>query len=590
MVKVLALVLAALVAHSVGELQKRKNIILFLTDDQDITTLDDRRYLPHISKHLRDEGTVFEHFTAPVSVCCPSRVSLLRNQYAHNHNVTFVTSPWGGWNIFNEYGYVHHTLPDFLRQQDYNTFYVGKYMNEHTVDNCASKPVSGYNGSDFLVDPYTYDYINPAISHDNQPAVIYRDTYSTDLIRDLSLKRLNQALDDEDRPFFLGIAPIACHSWINTDLANITSDIPLAHHRHARLFTDVQAPRVESWNKQGGVSWVKDLPELNSTVEAYLDEFYRGRLRALQPVDELVDQVVERLRAAGQLNNTYIFYTADNGYSFGRHRRQPGKTLSFEEDVRVPFIVRGPGVPKGKVNTLSSHSIVDLSATILDIAGAQTDYESDGKPIPITEESSKDVTHRTSRHSIQEYWVLGVTEGFWAQGVYENNTYRNIRVHDETEKGNFTFSYSVWCTGERELYDLEKDPYQTNNILADLNSLGRFAPFDSRFNTKSKPVLTPALQRIATRLDSLTLVLKTCKGETCANPWKALFPDFSLTGGEISSLSQGLETRFDEYFTNLPRVEFSTCALGYQSRLEKPEWTPELAYGHNGGSFVIQII
>ncbi|KAM0747253.1 arylsulfatase precursor [Meredithblackwellia eburnea MCA 4105] len=592
-------------ANSETKTQKRKNIVLILTDDQSIDTFDQRRFLPRINKHLVDEGLFIENFFAPVSVCCPSRVSLLRTHLAHSHNITFVNSPWGGYNVFNEYGYINHHLPDFLQQADYNTFYVGKYMNEHSVKNCESKPVSGWTGSDFLVDPHTYDYWEPAISHDNGPAIIYNNTYSTDLIRDLALKRLEQALtaneegEDRSEPFFLGIAPIAPHSWISAtpdfpdedtgipDVKSIRMDIPPAHPRHARLFTDVQAPRVPSWNKQGGVSWVKNLPELNATNEAYLDEFYRGRLRALQAVDELVEKVVERLREAGKLDDTYIFYTADNGYSFGRHRRQPGKTLAFEEDIRVPFIVRGPGVPKGTVNTISSHSMVDLSATILDIAGADTDYVHDGLPIPITEDSRSEVIHKPSRHAIQEYWVLGVQEGFYSGGQFVNTTYRNVRVHDQTAKGNFSHSYSVWCTGERELYDLVKDPYQLNNLLADLNSVGPFAPFDTRFNTKSKAVLSPALRRLVNRLDGLMLVLKTCKGATCTNPYKALFPDFDAVG-EISTFDEALDARFDSYFDQLPRVHFSTCALGFQSRFEQPEWNPTLAYGYQGSQFITQ--
>lgn len=104
-----------------------------------------------------------------VSVCCPSRVSLLRAQYAHNHNITFVSRPWGGWEIFNEYNYTGHTLPDFMQQAGYSTWYTGKLMNGHTVDNCERLPVSGFvscgssriacpeltigwqNSSDFLV-------------------------------------------------------------------------------------------------------------------------------------------------------------------------------------------------------------------------------------------------------------------------------------------------------------------------------------------------------------------------------------------------------------------------------------------------------
>lgn len=99
-----------------------------VTDDQDVSTLAKREYLPHIHEHLVDEGVLYDNFFAPVSVCCPSRVSLLRAQYAHNHNVTFVSAPWGGWDVFNKLGYVGHTLPDFVQAAGYNTYYTGKLM------------------------------------------------------------------------------------------------------------------------------------------------------------------------------------------------------------------------------------------------------------------------------------------------------------------------------------------------------------------------------------------------------------------------------------------------------------------------------
>jgi arylsulfatase A-like enzyme len=99
-----------------------------VTDDQDKSTFSQERYLPLIHKYLVDQGVYYDNFFAPVSVCCPSRVSLLRTQYAHNHNITYVSAPWGGWEVFNSYGYVGHTLPDFLQHVGYNTYYTGKFM------------------------------------------------------------------------------------------------------------------------------------------------------------------------------------------------------------------------------------------------------------------------------------------------------------------------------------------------------------------------------------------------------------------------------------------------------------------------------
>jgi hypothetical protein len=271
--------------------------------------------------------------------------------------------------------------------------------------------------------------------------------------------------------------------------------------------------------------------------------------------------------------------TADNGYALGTHRRQPGKTLGFEEDIHVPLIVRGPGIRKGHRDSLSSYGMVDLSRTILDIAGARTGYNDDGVTINLHQTERHDDAHRLARHSISEYWVLGVEEGVWGGVMRQNNTYRTLRVHDEIDGRPFTFSYSVWCTGERELYDLAHDPHQVRNLLAPLNDVGPFAEFDSTDN-HGRHVLSHQHQRLLERLDSLLLVLKTCVGEICHKPYRALFPasSFDATGGEVYSIAQVLDAKYDWYFHSLPRVRFSKCALGYQSRFEYPEWKAEWAY------------
>lgn len=118
-------------------------------------------------------------------------------------------------------------------------------------------------------------------------------------------------------------------------------------------------------NKRGlqpqGVSWVKQLRPLNQTELDYNDAFYRARLQSLQAVDELVGAVVDKLVDLGMAENTYIMYTSDNGYHMGQHRLQPGKQCAFEEDVNVPFIVRGPGVPQNhSVSFATTH--IDVSS------------------------------------------------------------------------------------------------------------------------------------------------------------------------------------------------------------------------------------
>lgn len=231
----------------------------------------------------------------------------------------------------------------------------------------------------------------------------------------------------------------------------------------------------------------------------------------------------------------------------------------------MPFVARGPKVPKAKQDDLSSYGMVDLSRTILDIAGAAADYVDDGVRIDLHDGAEFDKSAPSpelARQSLSEFWVYAVEEGKYAPAWRDNSTYRTLRVHDEGTR-DLTYSYSVWCTGERELYDLTNDPYQITNLLAEHNA-SPFAAFDS---------LSTDVKRIVSRLDALMLVLKTCVGPSCTAPWSVLFPQNGVTG-----LSQALETKYDDFFAQLPRVKFDECALGYQARREEPLWRDSWAF------------
>lgn len=151
---------------------------------------------------------------------------------------------------------------------------------------------------------------------------------------------------------------------------------------------------------------MRDLPCQNQSVVDYHDFFYRARLRALQGVDELVDTLVTRLERSSKLDNTYIIYTSDNGFHIGQHRLPPGKTCSFEEDIRVPLFVRGPDVPEGYVqDSVTTH--IDLAPTIFDLAGIPARPDFDGTAIPM----NPNFAGPRHEHVTVEYWGAAVIEG-----------------------------------------------------------------------------------------------------------------------------------------------------------------------------------
>jgi N-acetylglucosamine-6-sulfatase len=365
----------------------------------------------------------------------------------------------GGYPKFVANGYNEKHLAYWMQASGYNTYYSGKLFNAHTVDNYDSPQVQGYTGSEFLLDPFTYQYFNFSTTRNGQPPQNYLGAYSPDITAEKAYGFLDDALADPDsKPFFLTVAPVAPHADV-TLYPTMKAGPPAVAERHRHLFKDYKIPRDDNFNPDNpsGVSWVARLEKLNDTVIEYNDEYQRCRLRSLQAVDEMVERLVSRLEEADELDNTYIFYTTDNGYHISQHRMHPGKECGFETDIKVPMIVRGPGIASGAEYTLpTAHT--DLAPTIMSLAGNPLDgLDFDGQPMSLHgDENSR------GEHIGIEFWGLGVPEGkFGYKGKYQyeggfgnaylNNTYKGLRIVSDT----YSLYYSVWCTNERELYDMK---------------------------------------------------------------------------------------------------------------------------------------
>jgi len=450
---------------SVKKGPRQPNIIFLLTDDQDLH-MDSLKYTPLIEKHITAQGTIFKRHYCTTALCCPSRVSLWTGKQAHNTNVTDVNPPYGGYPKFVSQGLNANYLPVWLQEAGYNTFYTGKLFNAHTVANYHSPFAAGWNGSDFLLDPYTYNYLNSSYQRNRDAPVSYEGRHTIDVLAEKAYGFLDDAVHAGDgRPFFLGIAPVAPHSNVEAhtldgDIGDIEKAViftpPVPAARHAHLFPDAIVPRTPNFNpdQASGANWVRTLHQQGPENVEFNDHFYRQRLRALQSVDELVDGLFARLEQHSLLDSTYVFYTTDNGYHIGQHRLQPGKECGFEEDIHIPLIVRGPGIAGGHVaDIVSSH--VDLAPTILDLAGAPSRADFDGEAIPLTKSGIEDAAGTRHEHVTVEYWGFAATEGKLFRKdesrLILNNTYKALRIIGEE----YNFYYSVWCNNEHELYDLK---------------------------------------------------------------------------------------------------------------------------------------
>ncbi|KAE8154437.1 alkaline-phosphatase-like protein [Aspergillus avenaceus] len=536
---------------TVGDIHRtqgpRPNIVFILVDDQDLQ-LGSLSYTPHINRYIRDQGIFYKNHFVTTALCCPSRVSLWTGKQAHNTNVTEIYPPYGGYPKFVTEGHNDNWLPLWLQDAGYNTYYTGKLFNSHTVDNYHSPFVRGFNSSDFALDPYTYQYLHPVYQRDQDDPVDYAGRHTIDVIRQKALGYLDDAIaESEDRPFFLTIAPIAPHS--NFEMAN-DSDVttfrfsaPIPLDRHRGWFPNAKVPRTANFNPDSpsGVNWIRTLPQQDQASIDSNDEFYRARLRALQGVDELVEDVIHALDSAAVLENTYIFYTSDNGYHIGQHRLHPGKECGFEEDIRVPMFIRGPGIPSGEeVEAPTTH--IDLAPTIFEIAGIPLRDEFDGTAVPF--EPGQD---GRKEHVHVEYWGKAGFEGETSRMpnggpvAFRNNTYKALRVLGD----GYNLYYSVWCTNEHELYDLATDPHELTNLHPSANST-------------AEQLLGFPIEKVISRLDALLLVLKSCQGISCTKPWDVLHP-----AGDVQTLRDALADSFDVFYQSQVRVEYGWCEEGY---------------------------
>ncbi|OAL37280.1 hypothetical protein AYO20_03456 [Fonsecaea nubica] len=549
---------------------QKPNFVFIMTDDQDLH-LNSMQYMPNVMDLIAKEGTTYQNHFCTVSQCCPSRVSLLTGKLAHNTNVTDIVPPYGGYPKFVQQGLNNDYLPVWLQQAGYNTYYTGKLMNAHSTSNWNNPFPAGWNGTAFLIDPGTYNYYNATFQTNKDPPVSTPGQYNTDQVAQNALNMLDQA-QAAGEPFFLGVAPIAphCQTIFNPTTAIPGFLPPIPAPRHEDLFPGVKIPRDPNFNPDipSGASWITHLPQLNSTEIDYFDNFYRLRLQALQAVDEMIPPIIDRLTKYGLLDNTYVIYTSDNGYHMGNHRLQPGKYCAYEEDVNIPFCIRGPSVPRGKtVNLVTTHT--DIAPTLFQLAGIPLRSDFDGLPMPVTDDAQKIRRNvPTLDHTMVEYWGTGGFEGaFGLQGVngsftqFPNNTYKSMRVITDE----YNLQYTVWCTNEHELYDMTRDPSQMNNLLG---------PNESVNATLLDRPLDRPLSQVQPRLDALLMVLKACKGIECTHPWKILHPE-----GSVNNLVDALNTEYDTFYAGQPKVGFEKCSLGYLIQSEGPQ-TPNY-YGAN---------
>ncbi|XP_031549888.1 N-acetylglucosamine-6-sulfatase-like [Actinia tenebrosa] len=506
----LVLVISCLFAYGRNSVTAKKpNIVLILTDDQD-TILEGMSPMIKTKKLIQEKGISFENMFVTSPLCCPSRSSILTGMYTHNHhainNSVEGNCASNKWQRESE----KQTMNTFLKAMGYGTLFAGKYLNQYGINETGGPQhvPPGWDKWYGLVG--NSKYYKYTLSVNGKPEVHesdYKKDYLTDVISRYATSFI-QSRASSSSPFFMFLSTPACHAPFT----------PAPQYKD--MFNTSKAPRTPSFDVAGGKTkhWLirqTPHPMAKSSID-FLDNAFRNRLRTLLSVDDLVEQVVTMLDKTKQLQNTFIIFTSDNGYHLGQFSLPVDKRQLYEFDIRVPFLIRGPGLKANK--TLQSPILnIDIAPTIIELAGGQAPKTMDGRSIvPLLNDSNVEESQEDNKVKVHDAAVKW-REDFLVQHSGEgkmkvegcpklepgfescepdcvcedtwNNTYSCLRKLSSSQ--NFMFCEFRDKEVFMEYYDMTKDPHQLSNIAKKVNPR----------------VLVP----LHKRLEALTM----CAGDTC---------------------------------------------------------------------------
>jgi len=437
------------------------NVVLITADDMDV---DDVAHMPHLQRLIADQGVTLTEGLAPTPICVPARASLLTGQYAHNHGALTIEGRNGG---FRSFAGDDDTLPVWLQRSGYDTLFVGKYLNGYGVKDETYVP-PGWSDFRASIDFSTYSFTDTRFNANGR--VVKPEGYNTDVIADMTTEMLSQRPDSE-RPFYLWANYVAPHTGggDEPDDPKVVFDDPEAQlattrpaDRHRDLFDDEDLPDVpEMWRGPDDSRWSSE--PRSDDFRSAMREVNQQRLESLQAVDEAIRDTVQALRKQGELDDTYVIVTSDNGFMTG-HNNKMGKLLPFDNSVRIPILLRGPGLPRGVTTDLAVTN-PDLAVTIAALAGAEPGRTVDGADV-----STWLAEGRTGHRIIPiEAWPVGGARP-------KRRIYSGIRY------GSYT--YVVPRGGRPELYDRSVDPGELRNLADDpayAPVVERLAEWDERY-------------------------------------------------------------------------------------------------------------
>jgi N-acetylglucosamine-6-sulfatase len=437
----------------------RPNIILITTDDMNKTDL---RWMPQTRKLLGKAGVTLDGFISSNPICCPARAEILTGQHGQNNGVHYNDGPWGGYKVLKEPG---NHVGSWLKASGYKTAFVGKHMNGWEDTAKRQRGWTIFNPiMKGVYKPYDMTMFN------NGRPRRYRNVHTSDLVGNLTVRYINR-FSDSRAPFFIWTSQVAPHQM----LVKGKWKPPVPAKRHRDLYPKSVPPALShpSFNEADVTDKPAYVQRSSKVSKRVMVRFHRARIRSLRSVDDQVGAAVRALRAKGEARNTYIFFTSDNGFLLGEHRLT-AKRKPYEQSLRVPLLVKGPGLKAGTTRK-QTFSLADFAPTFLQLADATPRRTLDGRSMmPTLRRGARGYSH----HLIQ---ASSRSSEWWWQGV-RSDSYVYIRYED----------------GFEELYDRAKDPAQLRNV-AD----------------------APAYQAVRAEYAARLARLKDCSGVACQSGGRA---------------------------------------------------------------------
>jgi N-acetylglucosamine-6-sulfatase len=412
---------------------KPRNVIFILTDDHryDAMGFMGHPFLetPNMDA-LASQGVHLKNAFVATSLCSPSRASILTGLYTHKHRVIDNNRLVPEGTIF---------FPQYLSQAGYATAFIGKWhMGGHNDD-----PRPGFDhwvsfrgqGNYFAPNPnYTVN-----VDGERKP----QDKYITDFLTDHAVDWLDTQTDE--KPFFMYLSHKAVH-------ANFT---PAKRHEGRYADVELNLPTgAEVTASKNAPRWVRDQKNSWHGIDfAYhsdkgLDYLYRRYCETLLGVDESIGRVMQKLKDKGMYDDTLVIYMGDNGFMFGEHGLID-KRVSYEASIRVPMMMQCPELFQGGTVVDQVVGNIDVGPTVLEAAGLKTPDYMDGKsflPLP--------------NHPEMDWRDAFLYVYYWEKNFPQSPTQFALR----TDRYKYITYYGLWDTDE--LYDLQKDPDELNNLIA----------------------------------------------------------------------------------------------------------------------------